>query len=259
MEFKNLLVEVKDDIGTITFNRPRALNALNYDTMGELENILSDWWEHPEVRGVVLTGAGRAFVAGADVTQFISLNDEEAWEFAQHGQNVFNMLEDMPKPVIAAVNGFALGGGCELALACDFIYATSTAKLGQPEVNLGIICGWGGTQRMARFVGLPKARELLYSGEAISAEEAYRIGLVNKVCAPDKLLSDVYEKMKLILTRGPLAVAETKKAMNQSFKPVLEEGLELERKAFSYLFTTEDKVEGVNAFLQKRAPHFQSK
>ena len=256
--YKNLLVEVRDGLGTITFNRPEALNALNQQTIDELDHVLGDWEKNPQVKGIILTGKGKAFVAGADITQFNSLNNEGATTFAKRGQEVFGKCEKILKPVLAAVNGFALGGGCELILACDFIYASENAKFGQPEVNLGIMCGWGGTQRMPRFVGLPRARELLFSGEMISAEEAFRMGLVNKVCKIDDLMNESIKKMKLILSRGPLAVAQTKKVLNETFLTA-EEGLKKERDAFSYLFSTSDKKEGVNAFLEKRPANFQGK
>ncbi len=259
MTYKNLLTEVKEGVGTITFNRPQALNALNMETIDELSHVLTLWEKDASVRGIILTGQGKAFIAGADITQFNSLTSKEALSFAKKGQDVFNKLETILKPVIAAVNGFALGGGCELALSCDFIYASENAKLGQPEVNLGIMCGWGGTQRMPRYVGIPRARELLYSGEAISANEAYRIGLVNRVCQSENLLEEVRKKMKLILSRGPIAIAQTKKVMNETWKASLDAGLRNEREAFSFLFDTQDKVEGVNAFLQKRPANFTGK
>ncbi|HLD74678.1 MAG TPA: enoyl-CoA hydratase-related protein, partial [Bdellovibrionota bacterium] len=223
-----------------------------------LDHVLTDWEKNSHVKGIILTGKGKAFVAGADITQFNSLNNEGAKTFAKRGQEVFGKCEKILKPVLAAVNGFALGGGCELILACDFIYASENAKFGQPEVNLGIMCGWGGTQRMPRFVGLPRARELLFSGEMISAEEAFRIGLVNKLCKPEELMNESVKKMKLILSRGPLAVAQTKKVLNETFLTA-EEGLKKERDAFSYLFSTSDKKEGVNAFLEKRPANFQGK
>ena len=256
--YKNLLTEIKEGIGTITFNRPEALNALNQQTMDELDRVLTDWEHNKQVKGIILTGAGKAFIAGADITQFNKLNVEGARAFAERGQEVFGKCEKILKPVIAAVNGFALGGGCELALSCDFIYASSNAKLGQPEVNLGIMCGWGGTQRMPRFVGLPQARELLFSGDMISAEEALRVGLVNKVYKPEELMSETVKKMKLILTRGPLAIAQTKKVLNETFI-TSSEGLKKERDAFSFLFNTTDKTEGVKAFLEKRPANFQGK
>ena len=256
--YKNLLTEIKDGIGTLTFNRPEALNALNQQTIDELDQVLTNWETNKDVKGIILTGRGKAFVAGADIAQFNTLSNEGARTFAQRGQEVFGKCEKILKPVLAAVNGFALGGGCELILACDFIYASDNAKFGQPEVNLGIMCGWGGTQRMPRYVGLPRARELLFSGEMISAEEAFRIGLVNKLCKPEELMSESMKKMKLILSRGPLAVAQTKKVLHETFLTG-EEGLKKERDAFSYLFSTNDKKEGVNAFLEKRPANFQGK
>ncbi|MBI2608199.1 MAG: enoyl-CoA hydratase/isomerase family protein [Deltaproteobacteria bacterium] len=260
MGYKNLLIVVdREGIAVITLNRPESLNALNMETMDELDKALTECEKNVTVKALILTGSGKAFVAGADITQFNALSPEQAKEFARRGQEIFNKVENFPHPVVGAINGFALGGGCELALSCDFLYASTYAKLGQPEVNLGIICGWGGTQRLVRHVGLPKARELLYSGEMIDAHEAYRIGLVNKVCDPQKLLDEVKAKLKLILSRGPLAVSRTKKIVNDTFKESLEKGLHNEQEGFSSLFGTEDKKEGVNAFLEKRPANFQGK
>ena len=244
-------------VAVLTINRPDALNAFDVDTLTELRDELRELADDPEVRVVVLTGAGdRAFAAGADIKYMSSLDVEQAKEWGALGQEVGRLLETMPKPTVAAVNGFALGGGCELALACDFRYASSTAKLGQPEVNLGIIPGWGGTQRLARTVGLGPAKELILTGRAVDAEEALRIGLVNAVHEPGELLAKTMEVAQELASKGPLSLAAAKEATNRSLAGDHGDNLEREADYFGELFSSEDAKEGMTAFAEKRAPNF---
>lgn len=263
-DFKNLLVEEQagENAGilTITFNRPKVLNALNRETLEELKTVLVGLESNTSIHVVVLTGAGeKAFVAGADISQFPTMTAKDAVEFAKFGQNVLSQLERLPQPTIAAVNGFALGGGGELASACDFIYASETAKLGQPEVNLGIIPGYGGTQRLVRQVGRGMGKELIFTGRVISAKEALRIGWVNRVCAPAELLNEVYKTGREIMSKSSLAIAEAKKAIELGYNKDLPEALAIEIEAFARTFGTADQKEGAKAFLEKRKPQFQGR
>ena len=262
--YKNIQFEELEDenqgIGLLTFNRIQVLNALNRETLEELNTILDHVTRSKSVKVLVLTGAGdKAFVAGADISQFPKLSSKEALAFAKFGQAVFNKLESLNQPTIAAVNGFALGGGCELALACDFIYASEKAKFGQPEVRLGIIPGYGGTQRFVRQVGKAMGKELIFSGRMISAGEALRIGLVNRVCAPDQLMNEVIKTSREICAQGGLAIAEAKRAIEQGYQKELSEALAIEAAAFAKTFGTEDQKEGARAFLEKRAPRFRGR
>jgi len=226
-------------------------------TLGELRDRLESLAGDDGVRVVVLTGAGeRAFAAGADIKYMSGLGVEEAKEWGRLGHAVADLLETMPKATIAAVNGFALGGGCELALACDFRFASSAAKLGQPEVNLGIIPGWGGTQRLARACGVGIAKELIFTGRIVGAEEALRIGLVNAVFEPDELLDRTLETARLIASKGPLAIAAAKEATNRSLQGKHEENLEREGDRFGELFSSADAKEGMTAFVEKREARF---
>ena len=244
-------------ISLVTFNRPKVLNALDQKTFDELETVLDLVEESNSIRVLVFTGAGeKAFVAGADISQFPHMSSEDAIQFATRGQTTFLRLLKLRQPTIAAVNGFALGGGCEFASACDFIYASETAKFGQPEVNLGIVPGYGGTQILARQIGKAMAKELIFSGKIIGAHEALEVGLVNKVCLPDKLLEEVLTVARLIVSRAPLAVAEAKKAIEEGYAKELSEALDVECKAFSNTFDTEDQKEGARAFLEKRKAKF---
>jgi enoyl-CoA hydratase len=260
-KFKNIIFEKKDGhIALITINRPKVLNAINKETMQELMSCVEILKNSDDIRVVVITGAGdKAFVAGADISQFPKMNENEAIEFATYGQSVFSKLEELKQPVIAAVNGYALGGGCELVLACDFIYASENAKLGQPEVSLGILPGYGGTQRLSRLVGKAMAKELIYSGKVISAQEALRIRLVNKVFAQKDLLLETIKTANLIASKAPIAVAESKKAIEQGYDILLKEALAVECQGFSKTFGTQDQKEGAKAFLEKRKPHFIGK
>ncbi|WP_031314136.1 short-chain-enoyl-CoA hydratase [Caldanaerobacter subterraneus] len=260
MEYKNIEVKIEKGIATITINRPKALNALNTETLEELENVLEVLQNDDEVKVIVITGAGeKAFVAGADISEMKDMSVFEAKKFAELGQKVFRKIELMKKPVIAAVNGYALGGGCELALACDIRIASRNAKFGQPEVGLGIIPGFGGTQRLPRIVGVSKAKELIYTGDMIDAEEALRIGLISKVVEQDKLLEEAYGIAKKIMSKGLVAVSLAKEAINKSLEVDIDSGMEYEANAFAMCFGTQDQKEGMVAFLEKRAPKFEGR
>jgi enoyl-CoA hydratase len=260
MAYENLLTEKRDQIAFLTFNRPKVLNALNRKTMEELGHVLADAREDSEVRVLILTGAGeKAFVAGADISELALQTPVSGKETALFGQGVLHQLETLGKPSIAAINGFALGGGCELALACSIRLASKTAKLGQPEVKLGIMPGYGGTQRLARLCGKGAAHELCLSGEMISAEEALRIGLVNHVYEPGELLPAAETLAKKIIASAPLAVKFTMEAIERGAEMPLEEALFLEATLFGLVASTEDMREGTRAFLEKRAARFQGK
>jgi enoyl-CoA hydratase len=256
--YETLVVEDRDVIRVVAISRPEVHNSLNTEVVEELSRCIEDSAYHRTIRGLVLTGAGdRSFVAGADIAGMADMTPEQALEFAGKGHAMCEMLTTVPMPTIAAVGGFALGGGCELALACDFIYATEKAKFGQPEVKLGIIPGFGGTQRLARRVGLGRALELCMSGAAITADEALRIGLVNRIVPRDELLSAAVETARRIAEQGPLAVAKAKVVVHRGVEMPLEEACQLEQEAFAQLFRTTDQREGMAAFLAKRRPQFR--
>ena len=243
----------------ITIDRPKALNALNRAVLEQLAEALRKAGEDGDVRGVIITGGGnKAFVAGADIAAMSNMTPEEGLEFAGFGLSVLGLIEELPKPVIAAVNGFALGGGTELALACDMIYATPRAKMGQPEVKLGIIPGFGGTQRLARLVGRNRAKELVLTGDIIDAETALSYGLVQNIVPADELLDYCTGVIARIGGNGPLAVARSKSAINDGVDLPLAEGLEVEKQAFSGLFGTHGQREGMSAFLEKRKAEFKN-
>ena len=255
-----VLSEMRGSTALITINRARALNALNHDVLVALKNALDSADADPAVRGVIITGSGgRAFVAGADIAEMADFDGVSSQPFAQAGFDAMRSVELCGKPVIAAVSGFALGGGMELALACDFIYATPESKFGQPEVKLGVIPGFGGTQRLARLVGRNKAKDLIFTGRIIGTEEAVRIGLVDRVVPADELLNTAMATLKTISQMGPKAVAEAKRVINDGVDLPLEAGLELEKTAFCSLFDSADQKEGMNAFLAKRTPDFKGK
>ena len=258
MPFQFLTLEVADRVATLTVNRPDKLNALNDATIAELGHAIDEIRVNDAISGVILTGAGRAFVAGADISELSSQTPVLAKARARAGQDVFRRIETCPKPVIAAVNGFALGGGCELAMACHIRIASDAAKFGQPESKLGILPGYGGSQRLPRLVGKGRAMQLLMTGETIDAAEAYRIGLVNKVTPAAELMSAAREMMKTIRERSA-----RDRALYRGDRPraemSLDEGLILEANHFGLLATTEDMREGMRAFLEKRAPVFKGK
>ncbi len=260
MAYETLLYEVKDGIAYVTINRPKVLNALNDTVITELGQVFTAIKDDPQVKAVIITGAGeKAFVAGADITQLVDLNTQEGKAFAAKGQAVFNLIENLGKPVIAAINGFALGGGCELAMACTVRLASTRAKLGQPEVNLGIIPGYGGTQRLPRLVGKGRAMELVLTGRMVDAQEAYQMGLVNKVVEPEKLMEEAEALARTIMSKGPVAVKLAMEAVNRGLEVFLAEGLAIEADLFGICCSTEDKVEGTKAFLEKRKANFQGK
>ncbi|KPK71159.1 crotonase [candidate division TA06 bacterium SM1_40] len=257
MEYKHIRVERDGAIAILTIDRQKVLNALNHEVVAELDQSVEELGADSEVRGVVITGAGeKAFVAGADIAEMRDLDRKGAIRLATTGQAVLSKIERLPKPVIAAINGYALGGGCELALACDVRVAAESAKLGQPEVTLGIIPGYGGTQRLSRLVGKGKAKELIFSGSMIDAQEALRIGLVEHVVPREEVLAKAIELAKTMAGQGPLAVAAAKRAIDHGLDISLEEGLRYEADQFGDTFETKDKLEGTSAFLEKRKPSF---
>jgi len=256
MAYETITLTVADRVATLTVNRPDKLNALNDRVIAELGEAIDAARENTDVGGVILTGAGRAFVAGADISELEKHGAISAKMLAQRGQDVFRRFETSPKPIIAAVNGFALGGGCELAMACHIRLASDAAKFGQPEVKLGLIPGYGGTQRLPRLVGKGRALQLLLTGDMIDAQEAYRIGLVNRVVPANELIGAATAMLKAILANGPLAVAHCIEAVNRGCDLPLDEALTLEATAFGLLAATDDKREGTHAFLEKRSPSF---
>jgi enoyl-CoA hydratase len=247
----------EDGVAVLTIDRPEAMNALDVATLTELRDRIGELREDDSAHVLVLTGAGdRAFAAGADIKYMSTLDVDEAKQWGELGHSVGQLLEIAPKVSIAAVNGFALGGGCELALACDIRYAASTAKLGQPEVNLGIIPGWGGTQRLARVCGLGVAKELILTGRVVDADEALRIGLVNAVYEPAELIEKTLETARMLAAKGPLALAAAKAAVNHALQGDHVENLVSEAERFGDLFASEDAKEGMTAFVEKREPRF---
>ena len=247
----------REGIGVLTISSPATLNALNSTILGELNTFVEEL-DQENTRVLVITGEGKAFVAGADISQMSGLYPEEGYKFGQFGAQVFKKIEDLEIPVIAAINGFALGGGCELAMACDIRIASAKAKFGQPEVNLGIIPGFSGTYRLSKLVGQGIAKELIYTGGMIGADEALRIGLVNKVVEPEALMDTVLAMAESILTSAPIAVKFAKKCINENYDLTAAEAIELENKYFSKCFATADQKEGMAAFLGKRKAEFKN-
>lgn len=248
---------LSNSILTITINRPEKLNALNKIVLSELESIIQDCYSNNEVHGLIITGSGnKAFIAGADISEFKELSKDEGIALAQKGQKLFKLIEDLPKPVIAAVNGFALGGGCELAMCCHIRLASKNAKFGQPEVNLGIIPGYGGTQRLTQLVGKGKSLELILSGNMIDANEALKIGLVNHVFEPDILIQQSENLLQTILAKSPQAIAKSILAINNFYQKEID-GFEKEVELFGECFGTSEMLEGVTAFIEKRKPDFR--
>jgi enoyl-CoA hydratase len=260
MGFENVKLEKKNHIAYVTIDRPKVLNALNMATMGELQEVFTDLAADKDTRVVILTGGGeKAFVAGADINELAKNNAVEAKAYTHRGQAVLDLIENLGKPVIACVNGFALGGGCEIAMACTMRLASEAAKFGQPEVKLGIIPGYGGTQRLPRLVGKGLAMQLVLTGEMISAQEAHRIGLVNEVLPADKLILRAEEIAGKIIGMSPLAIQYCMEAVNEGMNMTLQEGLFLEATLFAVCCASEDKNEGTRAFLEKRKANFQGK
>jgi enoyl-CoA hydratase len=260
LTLENVLYEKKGAIAYVTLNRPKVLNALNRRTWEDLQTAFEDAGKDSAIRGVILTGAGdKAFIAGADIGELSQVTAVEAEESSTFGQGVLNLIENLGKPAVAAINGFALGGGCETAMACTIRVANANAKFGQPEVKLGILPGGGGTQRLPRLVGKGRALQLILSGEMISAQEAYRIGLVNEVVPAADLIPRAEAILKQILANAPLAVRCSLEAVNKGLETSQTEGLALEAAFFGLCAGTEDKQEGTRAFLEKRAPLFQGR
>ena len=257
---ENLKLLKKDSIAYVTIDRPKVLNALNAATMGDLQEVFTDLAADTNIRVVILTGSGeKAFVAGADINELARNNPVEAKAYTHRGQAVLDLIENLGKPVIACINGFALGGGCEIAMACTMRLATDNARLGQPEVKLGIIPGYGGTQRLPRLVGTGLAMQILLTGEMISAQEAHRIGLVNEVVPADRLIPRAEEIAAKIIANAPLAIQYCMEAVNQGMNMTLQDGLFLEATLFSVCCATDDKNEGTRAFLEKRPANFTGK
>jgi len=260
VEEATIKLTIDEHVAILMFNRPKALNALNSRLLEELSEALTQITGNENIRALVLTGAGeKAFIAGADISEINSLTPLGARGFADLGQNVINRLHELPIPVIAAVGGFALGGGFEMALACDFILASHKATFGLPEINLGIIPGFGGTQRLARLVGANIARELIFTGRFISAEEAKAIGIVSKIYAPEELLDGALETARLIASKGKASLMLAKAAIRQGLNTDLKSGLAIERDAFALCLASPDAKEGTGAFLEKRTPVFSGR
>ena len=256
-EYKNLKVETKDSILVVTISRERALNALNNEVIAELQQLFSFYWSDEAIHCVIITGAGeKAFVAGADITELADLDVRSGNDLSARGLYLMKTIQNFPKPVIAAVNGFALGGGCELAMACDIRLASEKAKLGQPEVSLGIIPGYGGTQRLPRLVGRGKAMQLILTGDMINAAEAHRIGFVDEVYPPEELMEKAMAMAKMIASKGPIAITLAKECINRGLDGTLTAGCDLEKANFGQICGTGDKNEGTEAFLEKRKPNF---
>ena len=259
MEYKKLIIQDNGAVRVIKINNPEALNALNTAILKELDAAFTEVAEDNGILAVVLTGEGRAFVAGADISEMKSKNAIEGEIFGKLGASVFRKIELLPKPVIAAVNGFALGGGCELAMSCDIRLASAKAKFGQPEVGLGITPGFSGTQRMPRLIGMGKAKELIYTADIIDAAEAYRIGLVNHVYEPEALMEEAMKMAEKIASKAPIAVKNSKEAINRGIQTDMNSAVAIEAYLFGLCFASEDLKEGMTAFFEKRKANFQNK
>lgn len=258
-----LTFEVKDHFGVITINRPTKLNALNIELLNELKELLVEIKKDELflIKGLIVIGSGeKSFIAGADIAEMSEMTPSDAYTFGQLGQQVTLLFESLQVPVVACVNGFALGGGCEIAMSCDFIYATNSAVFGQPEVKLGLIPGFGGTQRLAKLIGRNHAKEMIYSGRNVKADEAYKLGLVIKIFeTKDQMFEEACNTLKVITLNSSFAVSIAKKVMNEGLDLTITEGLQLEKRQFSAIFSSEDMREGTKAFIDKRVPHFKGK
>lgn len=260
MGFENIILEKEENLAILYINRPAALNALNKDTLKEIREAISVVAEDSSISGLIITGAGnKAFVAGADIAFMQPLSAAEARAFASYGEATFRMIELMEKPVVAAINGFALGGGCELAMSCDIRIASENSLFGQPEVGLGVIPGFGGTQRLPRLIGEGRAKELIYTADTINAAEAYRLGLINHVYPPEELMDQAKKLVKKIASKAPLAVAYAKYTIGRGIQVDLDSSMGIESDMFGMCSATADQKEGMKAFLEKRKPVFQAK
>ncbi|MGD0915765.1 MAG: enoyl-CoA hydratase-related protein [Thermodesulfobacteriota bacterium] len=260
MEFKNILLSAENEIGTLTINRPKALNALNIETLQEIQKGIEEVRARPELKVLIVTGAGeKAFVAGADILEMRGMNSIEAFNFSRLGHLTLKMIQDLDRPVLGAVNGFALGGGAEIALACDFIYASENAKLGLPEVTLGVFPGFGGTQRLPRLIGKGRAKELILTGKMITAQEAFQMGIVNRVFPLASLMEETKKVAAQIAANGPVGVRLAKMVTDTGFDMDLEKACSLESHAFGLCFSTEDQKEGMTAFVEKKKPNFKGR
>ncbi len=260
MEYKNLLFEVKDNVALVQFNRPKALNAMNSETMGELIDAVKRCGEDDNVKVVVLTGAGdRAFVAGADIVEMQNLTPAEALKFMERGHETYRAIEILPKPVIAAIKGFALGGGTEISMSCDMRFAADNARFGQPEILLGLIPGWGGTQRLTRLIGIGRAKEFIMGGEQISAQRAYELGLVNRIYPADQLMEETMKFAKKLAGMPGFAIKMAKHAINFGYELPLDPANRLEMECCAQCFSTQDQKEGMKAFVEKRKANFIGK
>lgn len=260
MELKNVIFEKEANVAIVTINRPKALNALNSQTLNDLDKVLNVLGNDNTVYAIILTGAGeKAFVAGADIAEMKDLNENQGKEFSLLGNKIFRRFENLNKPVIAAINGFALGGGCELAMACDIRVASEKAKFAQPETSLGITPGFGGTQRLPRIVGEGKAKELIFTGDIIKADEALKIGLVNKVVNPEVLMDEAKSLANKIASNAPIAISLCKDAINRGIQVNIDKAIEIEVEDFGKCFSTEDQKEGMTAFMERRSKNFQNK
>ncbi|MBN2126426.1 MAG: enoyl-CoA hydratase/isomerase family protein [Deltaproteobacteria bacterium] len=258
MAYETIIYEVQGNIGIIRFNRPKALNAINTDVLRETAEALAGVEENRDIKVLILTGEGeKSFVAGADIGQMVNFSSLEALEFSRKGHEVMFQIENLPIPVIACVNGFALGGGTEIAMACDFIYASENAKFGQPEINLGIMPGFGGTQRLSRLVGKAMAKELCMTGNMIGAREAKEIGLVNRVCAPDKLWEETMKTATIMAGKGKVSLRSVKRCIDRGYDVDRRTGCFMEADCFGVCFASTDAKEGMSAFLEKRKPEFK--
>jgi len=259
MEYKNIVLQKEDKVAVLTISRPKALNALNSETLKELNLAIDEIAKDDEIYALILTGEGKAFVAGADIAEMKDLDVIGGRKFGKLGNEVFRKLETLEKPVIAAVNGFALGGGCELSMACDIRIASSKAKFGQPEVGLGITPGFGGTQRLPRLVGLGNAKELIYTAKIINAEEALRIGLVNKVVEPENLMTEAKTLANTIAGQAPIAVSLCKAAINTGIQLDIDSAISYESEIFGECFSTEDQKSGMTAFIERTEKCFKNR
>jgi enoyl-CoA hydratase len=254
MAYKNIINETDGKIGIVKINRPDVLNAVNVETILEIEKAVKEFNDNKDILVIIITGEGKSFVSGSDISRLAEMDSLKAREYSQIGQRVLSYIENIEKPVIAAVNGYALGSGCELAMACDIRIASEKAKFGQPEVKLGLIPGHAGTQRLARLVGVGKAKEMIFTGDLIDAQEAMRIGLVNKVVASDKIIEEAKNIAHKIIDVGPTAVRLAKTVINRGIDANLTTASSYEMEAFSILFSTDEAKEGMKAFLEKRKP-----